>query len=292
MSQAIVRILSGVSYNYKSLNNYFESEELERYGCRFIKRTDKLVQGWNDNLHSEWIVRNYLACKMILASTLFCNSLEYSIEKNVMITESYLIYYTLLSACRALVLTSPETLWNNGQIVTMSHSKIIKNTSNILKSISSEEGERIIKFITLAKDNRELFSYAFPSNGKNNQISKIDLIELEEITRCLLELAQFNSERLEKSFFKADLKEEYKIKEEYFFKVVEYKYGGRNFVDREDYYRLGYITRKQPFPLNLWLTFSEGMVEDFFSSWWIEECNDESDLFNPDFNIRVLFDLP
>lgn len=292
MSQALVRRILGSTYEYRELDSYFEEHDLAKYKSNFSKRAISLAKKWNQELNSEWIVRHYLAVKMILSSTLIYNSLEYSESRNVQISEPYLRYYTLLCACRAVVFTSMDNPWLDGKIVTLPHSKILSATENCLKSISKKEGSRVANQLGTAKANRELFSYAFPSNGDGNKYKKITTQDTESIATLLLEIAQMNSEILEKSILKYAPDFDSHILEEYFFKAVEYDNNGDSFVDDEDYYRMGYISRKQPFPHSLYLTLSEGMVDDFFEAWWIERCNDDDDLFNPDEQIRVLFDLP
>lgn len=49
--------------------------------------------------------------------------------------------------------------------------------------------------------------------------------------------------------------------------LLQYEIEGYTFTDPEDGYRLGYIKRKQPHPLNLALTMTEGQTEDFISAW-------------------------
>lgn len=47
-------------------------------------------------------------------------------------------------------------------------------------------------------------------------------------------------------------------------------------IDKEDSYRIDYINRKKTFPISIYNTMSEGMVEDFFGSW----CSFEIDEYN------------
>lgn len=69
------------------------------------------------------------------------------------------------------------------------------------------------------------------------------------------------------------------------------EFDGNTFWDREDEYRLDYLRRKYPLPTNIQHIMSEGHVEDFFGSWCAKEETDD-DIFNPDDNWQIIFDVP
>ncbi len=74
---------------------------------------------------------------------------------------------------------------------------------------------------------------------------------------------------------------------------IGYGYGNNfKFVDKEDYYRLNYITRNQKRPLSLDLTITEGIVEDFFVSWYPKDDLNLDYLYNPDLNRDIIFPMP
>jgi hypothetical protein len=74
--------------------------------CQGIKRKyAKLTTPWTDDLHSEWVTRNYLAVKMILSALVMLTTFEYCREKNVRIVQPYLLYYAAISCCRAVHFT-------------------------------------------------------------------------------------------------------------------------------------------------------------------------------------------
>ena len=113
------------------------------------------------------------------------------------------------------------------------------------------------------KEWRELFSYKFPASGidrySDNQYT---IEELIETCKIICELAQLSSEQLQKYLFKnciEDLEDWTSIDNEF----IQNCYVYNEILDSEDYYRVRYIQRKQPFPTSIYYTMTEGMVEDF-----------------------------
>jgi hypothetical protein len=142
---------------------------------------------------------------------------------------------------------------------------------------------------------RELISYRAPSSGDaHNKIeSALDPIDL-----CTLfcEIAQAQSVLLEASF-KKNAKGSYKFIDYYMDHVCQTEIDGFTFWDDEDWYRFGKFALKHSQPTNLACILSEGHVEDFFFAWWPkneddQENIDKKDIFNPDYNWGVIFDLP
>ncbi|MGD2087074.1 MAG: hypothetical protein PVH61_12905 [Candidatus Aminicenantes bacterium] len=71
-----------------------------------------ITKNWDDQKNSEWISRIYFAAKMILNSTMMWQSREFAIDNNLRFVSSYLEYYTVLNTLRAILLTNPQTQWN------------------------------------------------------------------------------------------------------------------------------------------------------------------------------------
>lgn len=295
MTQEYVRRILGDFYRYRFLDSIIEDEEMSRKMFKVQERFKRITNIWNDELNSEWVLRHYLATKMIMSATLLINSMDFANERNLRIVEPYLFYYSVLTLCRAVVYTTPEKQWNDGKIMTMTHTKIINSACSAIGSINSDLGQKVKKFITCAQEMRELYSYKFPANGLltyfDSKENGWDLFI--EICTTLAEIAQFQSEQLEYCLNK--------MKNKYFtldFTFLEngFIYKGNNFefIDNEDYYRLGYFKRKQSYPVNLYFTLREGMVDDFFGAWSkeVEIESEEDELFNPDNNIRIIFDMP
>lgn len=111
------------------------------------------------------------------------------------------------------------------------------------------------------------------------------------IEKCALivELSQFYSEKLECHLNK---KNEFKFELDFSLLQKGFQYEGKiiNFFDDEDWYRIDYFKRKQQYPVNLYYTLREGMVDDFFGVWNNDNC--AGDLFNECENIQIIFNMP
>lgn len=138
---------------------------------------------------------------MILSATVMLSSLEYCIEKNVRMSIPYLSYYSMLTCCRAVIITLPNISWNNGNdsIMDMNHSKTINSIKDCLVKLNKSYGEDIYNKINSYKNYRELFSYKFPATGIgiiDNENCSYD--ELLHICSTLCEIAQLNTLQIEK----------------------------------------------------------------------------------------------
>ncbi|KAF2512821.1 hypothetical protein EYY60_06855 [Flavobacterium zhairuonense] len=276
-------------FEYNNIDAEFSDAEVTKNLESLKKEFSKLSKNWNDQLNTQWVVRDYIAIKMILSSSVLLNSLEFANEKNLRIVEPYLIYYSLLNCSRAVILTSPFSDWNNEELFIMTHQKTINILGDIVSKYNKEKGNNIKAFIDWAREYREIFSYKFPANGLNNK--HLSLNDAIEICRLLCEIAQLQSKVLENAIsknVKTDFDLDWKILS------IGYSYGEKNFkfIDKEDGYRLDYITRKQKRPFSLHLTMTEGMVEDFFGAWYPEDDSNLDEIFNPDSNWRIIFPVP
>lgn len=283
----------GDFYQYRKLKHEFTSKEIEKYQQSILKRYKNLTEDWDTRKNTEWLLRNYLAVKMILSASVMLTSLEYAKEKNIRIVEPYLLYYALLTSCRSLLFTIPDVEWNNGEIVKATHNKIINIVSNQFEHINQLKGKSIKNYLNNARDYRELYSYKFPATGLHlisKQEKIIELGEVIELATLISELAQFNSEKLQYSIYKNYKEQKFEVDKDFLMQEIKYNFGEEKLVDADDRYRLDYILRKQQMPLNLYWTMTEGLVEDFFDSWCAEE--DDEELYNPDSNWNIIFSVP
>ena len=298
MTQAEVRRVLGDSYEYRILNDFLIPEKMGKAEQKLKIRYKKITDIWDDDINSEWIIRNYLAIKMIMSASLMLNSLEYSKIRNLQIVEPYLEYYSLLTISRGLLFTTPEVAWNSGQIMKMTHSHIINSTYNAIVAINNELSKKYIHYIKTLQNSRELFSYKFPANGiKNNiEIKNNRFEELVKMCTIIAEISQLQSVQLEFCLGKILERKIFQVNHD----ILKngYQYAGRKniFIDSEDWYRIDYFVRKQPYPINLYFMLSEGMVEDFFGAWYYYDENgneDEEDfVFNPDNDRSIIFNMP
>ncbi|GAB6610339.1 MULTISPECIES: hypothetical protein [Bacillus] len=291
----ITNLESGVEYEEI---NCFSVEKLKKYAERQKKFAAKYTKSWSKEYKTEWILRNYLSTKMILSSTLLLNSLEFAAERNLRIVEPYLLYYSVLNTSRALLFADPSIEWRDGKLIRLTHHRIIAQTYESLRAISSEEADKVKFILEEAKGLRELFSYRFPARGISevtNQSTNIEYAEVIKVCRLLTEVAQFNSEIFQVSREKnitemieivtSDLNDGYVYKG---YMKSEHKEEADCVFDQEDYYRLGYFIRKKLDPVNIYWIAREGLVEDFFGAWSLDEEDRAEDYFDPDDNWGLL----
>jgi hypothetical protein len=188
---------------------------------------------------------------------------------------------------RAIVFTLPEQEWNDGKIITLSHTKILNLATDHMAKFDTKVAQNIKKLSLKLRAARELISYWHPSSGDSN-LQREDGIE--SIATLLSEVAQFNSEILERSILKWASEESFVFLQSYIDKLTTVRLHGLNFFDQEDAYRMGYLQRKYPAPPNILHIMTEGHVEDFFGAWVPEDANAGG--FNPDMNWRIIFDVP
>ncbi len=275
-------------FEYFSLHREFSDDEINRNITSLQNEFASITKAWSIQLNSEWLIRDYIAIKMILSSTVLLGTVKYANEKNLKIVEPYLMYYSLLSCARCVILTSPYCKWNNGNILTMTHKKTINIVGDILSKYNKEKGQEIKKFIDSVREYREIFSYKFPAKGLFNH--KLNVESTILICQLLCEISQLQSMVLEKSYNKNNT-EEYDVDWEMM--DVGYTYGDANInlIDEEDGFRLHLIAKKQKRPYTLASTMTEGMVMDFFGAWYDSE-NDCEENFNPDKYEDIIFPCP
>lgn len=275
-------------YNFRILNHIFTDRICEKNKLRLFRSYSQLTTNWNVELNTEWLCRFYLSAKMIMSSTLMINSLLYAKEKNIRVVSSYLYYYSLLHVMSALVYTMPSEKMNNGRFTGMSHNKVIKNAVEYIENYDKKIANDIKEMAYTLKAQRELISYRAPSSGEINMTMYDNFID-----KCILisEFTQFNSEIMEKSILnKVKDTSLFSISNEVTEKIYTHEIEKIKFYDNEDWYRIDYLTRRVKKPINVLFTMTEGHVEDFFGAWYREPENDE-DIFNPDINWDIIFDI-
>jgi hypothetical protein len=298
MSQLLTRMTIQDEFEYSILFDEFTEEEIKHYQEWIYSRFHSICnKEMNSKLNSEWIVRHYLATKMILSATVMLSSLDYCIEHNVRISVPYLSYYSVLTCCRAVVFTLPDVKWNNNSFLEMSHSKIRSEIKNCFMKLNQNYANKIYAEINSYKNYRELFSYKFPASGiRESMEGNYTYDKTVELCSVLCELAQLNTKEIEKYVIKnclEDIDGWEMLDVEYLKNCFCYEFDGDSMeviIDDDDWYRIDYIRRKQPFPVSIYYTMSEGMVEDFFGAWCSE--NEEDDVYNPDIDWRIIFPVP
>ena len=151
-------------FEYKELFKNFESKKIESVVNSLRQPFAAIAKNLDVTTNTQWIVRTYLASKMILASSVMLSSAEYAESKNLRIVKPYLMYYPLLSCARAVVFTNPHQEWSD-DLTTMNHSKTINIIGDIVSRYDQAEGEKIKSLINKSRIYREIYSYKFPANG-------------------------------------------------------------------------------------------------------------------------------
>lgn len=296
--QLDIRLILNDEFEYRLLDEEFTESELESYRKWIYSGFNNLCnKNMNNKLNSEWVVRHYLAAKMTLSATVMLSSLQYCIDKNVKMSVPYLSYYSVLTCCRAIIFTLPEIKWDTKKLLEMPHSKIMNHVKNALMKLNKEKANKIYFDVYSYKKYRELFSYRFPAQGLHIT-NNVDFSYSKTVELCtlLVELAQFNSKVIESYVRRncmgnvskwVNLDMDY-LKHCFCYKFDNYDY---ELIDDEDWYRIDYIRRRQPLPVSIYYTMTEGMVEDFFGAWCSEnDCDGER--YDPDNDWRIIFPVP
>ncbi|MGY6039062.1 hypothetical protein [Aeromonas sp. AE23HZ002T15] len=279
-------------YDFRELTHQFNEGNCRKVADSLLDKYEELTKNWNPERNSEWICRTYLSAKMIMTATLQLNAIKYSQEKNLRMVVPYLAYYSLLSLVRAIVYMLPEAEWNNSKLISISHRDAINLAFAHIANFDKSKSEELKAYCLKAKAYRELLSYKSPSSGDRN-IGSIN--NIETISTLLCEVAQFSSELIEASILEHADEKDFIFSKPVFEKLYRCQIGGELFLDSEDYYRLDYIKRKYPVAPNILHIITEGHSEDFFGA-WIPNDDDEGDcdrdMFDPDRDWQIIFDIP
>jgi hypothetical protein len=274
----------GISFDHISAE--WDEQRCLEYCLNIKHKYAKQTKVWTDDLHSEWLTRNYLAVKMILSASVMLTTFEYCRANNVRIVQPYLLYYATLSCCRAVHFTLPDFKLQDTDLYAMTHKKIINVTSDHLEKNFPNSGPKSKSFLQQLRGDREMFSYKFPAKGFVRSDMSDHFDKVVDICSLLSENAEINSECLEASI-RNNVVGNYTINEEIVKKCFLYESELEAFVDDDDYYRADYMARKITFPSSLSTIATEGLVEDYFGSWYPED--EDGDPYNPDANWRIIF---
>jgi hypothetical protein len=274
-------------YDFRELDTAFTEASCAKVAARLLERYSKLTKSWSTELNSEWTCRLFMAAKLVMSSTLHVNAAYFAEDKNLRVVVPYLRYYSALSLLRAVCYTLPEHDWRDGNLIQISHVTAIEGTLEHLRRFDKTVADSAEKEIRELKAERELISYRAPSSGDDRVSEKNRYLSL-----CILlaEVAQFNSELFESSLLKHANPSHFRLLSEYAERISSFEIDGHYFGDIEDAYRLDYLARKQPYPVNIQHFMKEGHVEDFFGAWVAKEEGDE--FFDPDEMQHIIFDIP
>lgn len=273
-------------YEFQEIPRFAEESDVQIHSSDLLRQFSTITKNWCAELNSEWTVRIFFSAKMVLASSVMAQSLKYAEENNLRPVVSYLSYYTVMHALRAILFTNPQVKWSNGEILQTTHTKTINIACDVLAHLNKGLSNQVKSSTIHLKAFRELISYRAPSSGDNFEKPDFDVYRY---CRLFLEVAQLQSELLEASIEK-NVSKSFELDQNFTQHVCDIEIDGISFNDKEDWYRIGYLARKHPAPTNILHIMSEGHVEDFFGSWCPEE--ETPNAFSPDDDWRILFDVP
>lgn len=273
-------------YEFTCLPKKCEDAKVQAYCRRLSQQFARSTKVWTEDLNSEWMCRVYFAVRMVFSASVMAMSLDYARKKNLRIVESYLEYYMVLNSLRAVLLTLPSQPWSDGALMEANHTKTINAVLGAISQISKPAASELGTGIRHLKALREYISYRGASDGGAYKGPPFDATEW---ARLLLEVAQMQSELLERSVIK-NAATGHTLKPAYIAKICRVEIEGVVFDDKEDNYRLEYLQRKHPLPANILHMVAEGHVEDYFGSWCAKKA--KRGAFNADGDWRILFDLP
>ncbi len=267
----ITKYINSSYFNYEEIRAYSD-KKLDKYIQQTHNRYKIEATSWGYDKNNFWILRLYASLKMLLSSTVFYSHYEFSQEQKIYLSLPYLEYYGLISSCRALLLLSSDKE-DFSIIFSATHSNIIKSTTQLLKSIDIELSNRFYKHITSLKENRERFSYHLPTKKIVDENINETFNDSIDFSRLIAELTQLNSEILEKNINNESDSQYFVFGNIQDIEDEIFKY----FNSEEDFYRLGYISRKVKKPINIHLLATEGLTEDFLGN-YMEEYAEENQL--------------
>ncbi|WP_341679371.1 hypothetical protein [Niveibacterium sp. SC-1] len=274
-------------YDFREIDTAFSEASCAKVSAGLLERYSNLTKAWNPELNSEWTCRLFMAAKLVMSSTLHVNAANFAEDRNLRVVVPYLRYYSVLSLLRAVCYTLPEHEWKGGQLIQIAHGKAIYGGLEHLRRFDKTIADSSETKVRELKAERELISYRAPSLGDDHVLEKNYFLSL---CTLLAEVAQFNSELFEASLLEHADTAHFRLLSDYAERIASVTIDGHYFGDREDAYRLGYIARKQPHPVNLQHFMKKGYVDDFFGAWVADD--EARDLFDPDAMMNIIFDIP
>ncbi|MEO3879321.1 hypothetical protein [Rheinheimera fenheensis] len=277
------------SYSYRKLFGLCSEKKLNKISSAISTQYGFLTKGWSQERNSEWSCRMYFTTKMILNATVLINSLEFARSAGLRIANPYFEYYAALSLIRGLVYTIPTEHWNSGELIAISHIRAINVAFDWVAKFDVALAAKMKRIALQLKAQRELIAYKAPASGDKNLDSNYDLISFLII---LAEVAEFNSELLERSVSKHADPANFEVLDEHIRKIASVHVEGVTFFDKDDFSRLGYVQRKIRRPYHLGIFMHPGQSEDFIGAWDGDEGVGESFSNGSPSDWQVIFDVP
>ena len=252
------------AYSYQRLFELCpEQKKLAKVAGRVATQYAWLTKDWTRERNSEWSCRIYFTTKMILNATALLNRLEFARTSLLRTANPYFENNAALSLLHGLVYTIPTEDWNSGELMAISHTRAINVTFDLVAKFDKSMAAEMKKTALQLKVQRELIAYKAPASGDKNLGVNYDLTEFLTI---LVEVAEFNSELLERSITKNADPLSYEVLDEHIHQIATVEVEGFTYSDDEDYWRLRYVQRKTKRPYHLGLFMHPGQSYDFIGA--------------------------
>lgn len=276
-------------YDYREIFSLCDEKQFQRVTSRRTSLFASLTKSWDVRLNSEWVCRTYLATKMILNATVLVKSLEFAEDAGMRIANAYIAYYATLSLLRSVVFLSPLESWNEGALIKIPHSTAINSAFDCIARFDKERANQLKHTTHKLKAQRDLISYRVPSSGDGILDNDYNLIYLLTV---LAEVAQWQSELLEKSISKNADQMTFALLDEHIAQLTAIELEGFTFLDHADRNWLKYIQRKVLRPYNLASFMREGHTEDFMAAWDGNDGLKQAFQTGTPIEWQAIFDIP
>lgn len=281
---------SDYCYDYRALLEQADIAAVRRYCQDRRARFAPIAKAFDTQANSFWVLRHYLAIKFATAANMLAGSAAYAHDHNLMLAVPYFNYYTVLNACRAFLLTSPQVEWDGKNTLQMTHQKIINCTADYMRELDPARRETWHKQLETLREHRELFSYRFPLSGTELAgNAAFDVAAAIAFGRLIAELASLNSECLDGALRKhasMELPVAPLADHEW---TTAYEIAGVTTPDRDDRYRFSKLVRSWKTVAPLEVMFSDGLADDIYGNW--TDADDRPDMFDPDDTHNIILAL-
>lgn len=249
-----------------------------------------IAKSFDVDANSHWILRHYLAIKFATAANMLAGSAAYAYEHNLMLGVPYFNYYSVLNACRAFLLTSPQVVWQGEKTVKMTHQNILNRTADYMRSLDPERMPEWRTQLEELREHRELFSYRFPLSGPELAGNRaLDVEAATSLGRLIAELASLNSECLDAALRKySSMELSVRSIDDHDWATV-YALAGVPKRDPSDQLRLRKFVQGWRTVAPLEVMTTDGLLDDVYGTWCDPE--DRPGMFDPDDTSKLILNL-
>ncbi|MCA8355047.1 hypothetical protein [Burkholderia cepacia] len=277
-------------YTYDELPRQADLAMIQSYCINRRSLFAPIAKSFDVDANSHWILRHYLAIKFATAANMLAGSAAYAYEHNLMLGVPYFNYYSVLNACRAFLLTSPQVVWQGEKTVKMTHQNILNRTADYMRSLDPERMPEWRTQLEELREHRELFSYRFPLSGPELAGNRaLDVEAATSLGRLIAELASLNSECLDAALRKySSMELSVRSIDDHDWATV-YALAGVPKRDPSDQLRLRKFVQGWRTVAPLEVMTTDGLLDDVYGTWCDPE--DRPGMFDPDDTSKLILNL-